>query len=342
MLYILFFMFFELLSKTTKIKNFINDDFSVKASAHLILLVFILASPYVIFLLGYVAVSISVLCLFFLAIVLFLFATIVIGKTNYWRIKIYLRRVAFLSYYSSVLISIVIATIVVGGRLITHGYDSFTDLQYAICFTWAKVASVILIIFIGCIIETLSNEYSGKYFVLFLRSFTYDKNRQDVELLGVIQKTYSKYTRAMVMRIGDPNTILSSRSNIDTYYLPVTDWKGELSKLIRRSKYVVIVLDTSEGVMWEVFNNLEYSDKYIYYIHDINKLSDILGSDKCHEYQETFIVKFMNSLLCSNDEYMNQCAFMYNDGRVCYSDRIELIIQAQQGEKNMSIKSIEV
>lgn len=341
LLYLLIYKLLERLFSKSEYRQRTGADIvevSIEVTIHFVLLAFLILSIYILYILSYKMVVSIILLLMVSTIVLFILATLVFRRTNKWIIKIYLRRCVYISYYLTILIPCVVALIFLVWRFFGEGFNYFTDFQYSICFAWGKVSGIVLIMCIGGLLLTMRKEYDVNRFVLFLRCFKYDRELRDAKILSKISTSYSDY-RYTVMKIGDPNTIFSPRFDVDTYYLPTDDWKSELKKLIERSKYVVTALETSDGVLWEVFNNLEYSSKYIYYIYDFNKIEEILSSSYCRKFQNVFVVRFLANISKYNSENslpLEHCAFMYRDGIIYYSDDISSLIKVQLGKKETS------
>lgn len=132
--------------------------------------------------------------------------------------------------------------------------------------------------------------------ILFLRRFSYD-DRDDPCLSSLSsylrQPSTPNYT---ILKIADPSTIYCYASFGCNYlYLPTTDWKKSLNSYIERAKLVVMVLDHSEGVLWEAFEHFDHKEKYIYYLPSLIQLNTIINDNIFIEqnYGETLLGKYL-------------------------------------------------
>lgn len=118
----------------------------------------------------------------------------------------------------------------------------------------------------------LFSNYCKPYYILFLRRFIKDGNPQVQECLDALLHNTSGLS---IMQIGNPQTLLFSSSSYDTVYLPSTNWKPYLKKYINCARLVFSIIDTSEGVIWEMVENVEHLKKYIYCILDWEQIDEI-------------------------------------------------------------------
>ena len=158
--------------------------------------------------------------------------------------------------------------------------------------------------------------YFKRDYFLFLRPFALDNQ---------ISSLYPalKQSSLSILRIGIPETFLPSNRYDDTLYLPSKDWKTHLSYYISHSKYVFSVIDTTSGVMWEVFSHLNQSYKIIYYISDFPLLKRFLSSPLSESYNDTLFVQGLKFFL--KEGIGDKIAF-YFKGNVLYYGPPEVIV----------------
>jgi len=100
--------------------------------------------------------------------------------------------------------------------------------------------------------------------IVYLRSFTIDQTDLDVTILKQLTSFKDKNC-CHLLKVGNPNELFAPVP-YTTYYLPTTNWKKSVSKLIRFAKVIFVVMGSSEGLCWEILQHKEYWDKYIFYI----------------------------------------------------------------------------
>ena len=102
-------------------------------------------------------------------------------------------------------------------------------------------------------------------YVLYLRAF---KSDDDI-LYNKVAKSIDKMP---LMRIGNPNKEESEDTN--EHWLPMSNWKFFLKFYIARAKAIVIAISLTEGVIWEVVQNMKHLNKCIIYFSSYNELAE--------------------------------------------------------------------
>jgi hypothetical protein len=176
--------------------------------------------------------------------------------------------------------------------------------------------------------------YKHNNIILYLRSFTFDYS---VNSKGIIYKLYLFATQNgyHLLKIGNPKTLFSF-DEADCFYLPVSDWQKALRKYILKAKFIFVVLDLTQGVIWEVLNHLDMNDKFIYYINDKSIIENIINLNQFKKEQVidspfAQCMKGLNSLRLrlSNSQY----AFYYDNKYCYYSDNTEDILMLRENKK---------
>ena len=204
-----------------------------------------------------------------------LISLFVIRLTNLFRLKIIFR---FLPIVCGLVLSVLV---------IVDGYHNafsgvITQLTwYQNAFYHLAVCSLdISIILYGILFFSFFGNntflfYRKQEYVLFLRSFSFDKSGSESLLSNVSSAVYNA-TKMPVLRIGNPNSFFFTISEIDTFYLPTVNWKKRLNELINRATYVFTVVDETPGVLWEMYEHQNCSYKFVYYVSNISRLREIL------------------------------------------------------------------
>lgn len=172
----------------------------------------------------------------------------------------------------------------------------------------------------------LFKNYYKPYYFLFLRRFVKDDQPRVKKCLDDLAQNKAGYD---VMRIGAPNTLFSSSNLYDTVYLTSTDWQACLRRYIRCAKLVFCVIDMSEGVLWEMIENTEYLDKYIYCILDWGIVDEV--KKKLNEQSSLDGVlnhKFQYFLSMLQGQGTNDIVlFSFENGKVVYSQNMDAMIE---------------
>lgn len=103
--------------------------------------------------------------------------------------------------------------------------------------------------------------------ILYLRNFDVDNSILNEKCLADIN-TFKERHNYNFIKVGNPNSLFE----IDSYYLPTTNWQYHVKKMIQFHKVIFVILAKTKGVTWEVINHEEFWSKYIFYVPDITTL----------------------------------------------------------------------
>lgn len=93
---------------------------------------------------------------------------------------------------------------------------------------------------------------SSKKNILYLRSFLRDRYEWEWESL-LFDFFLTQFKGLKAITIGIPEELYEPPSNVSRIYLGKDDnWRQEVANLISKSKYIVIRIDMSAGLMWEI------------------------------------------------------------------------------------------
>ena len=141
--------------------------------------------------------------------------------------------------------------------------------------------------------------------MLFLRKFSYALN-EDASLLSISKYFSRKYPalRYNTIAIADPKLLYCyGQYACNFIFLPTVNWKKHVREYIKSATLVVAILDSSEGVFWEVFDNADYRYKYIYYLPSKEILTKIIVDPKFNEYENEPLGKFLRELFNIGQSY---------------------------------------
>lgn len=135
------------------------------------------------------------------------------------------------------------------------------------------------------IVSITNYHYHFSKYILYLRSFKEDKSNFDRRNIIPIQQ----YTNLKYLGIGDPNLLYLdtthfslSEQKIDFSLVFRTDktWKRTITKLMKNSQFILVKVDSTDGVMFEISYALShFAFKTIFLIEEkddlefLNKIS---------------------------------------------------------------------
>lgn len=132
--------------------------------------------------------------------------------------------------------------------------------------------------------------YSQNYFTLYLRSFKSDGIYQKVE--DEIKRINRYYNN--ILTIANPKTFFHKTIG-HTLYLPSINWKKFLEYYILRANCVIIVIDDSDGVMWEMFEHPNQLYKYIFIVPNKQKLQIVIHKLKTQSNLKDQLIKLVET-----------------------------------------------
>lgn len=200
--------------------------------------------------------------------------------------------------------------------------------------------------------NTYSKEYSNKNFVFFLRSFQIDDSVED-NIISAINSglSYTAKNKLRILRIGNPSlTMYDAAFGADTFFLPTNDWQPVVRKYISEAKAVVVLInvpkteDNSEssqakftqGVIWELYNNLEHRRKFIYCIEKISTHTssgylELLDDEKKDTLLTNCIVSILDyaQTTAFTDD---RCIFTYDGEKCLLFNKIESAVKYTLGQ----------
>ena len=153
-------------------------------------------------------------------------------------------------------------------------------------------------------------------YVLFLRAFKDDDN---------IQYIYDDILQAInyipVVKIGNPNN--TEGENINEHYLPLSNWKFFLKFYISKAKAIIIVASSTDGIIWEMMQNMKYLNKCIIVFTSLDELrgfKNMLLKNGCHN---TIIYSIEKVIKNYHKESGN--GFVIKNDKICIGKASSLI-----------------
>lgn len=138
------------------------------------------------------------------------------------------------------------------------------------------IGSILVILLLGYLIVRFFSQfslgvYSRPFYTLYLRPFNSDGNIKKIEnSIRELERNHVK-----ILTIANPKTFF--RKTIGhTLYLPSVNWKKFLEYYILRAKDVIVVIDDSDGVMWEIFQHTDQFHKYVFIVPNKQVLQKVV------------------------------------------------------------------
>ena len=133
------------------------------------------------------------------------------------------------------------------------------------------------------IISITNYHYHFSKYVLYLRSFKDDMSIYNQRYVTAIQK----YTNLKILGIGNPSMlhhdtaftdfISNDNANLSVVFRTERTWKNTIAKLMKRSQFILVKVDSTDGVMYEINYALtHYLNKVIFLIEE-NKDIDVFN-----------------------------------------------------------------
>ena len=168
----------------------------------------------------------------------------------------------------------------------------------------------------------------SKKYILFLRCFKFDSVNLYTNVLTDLSAIFKKEYN--VLQIGNPRNILKGYSMCDTFYLPSTNWQPVVRDYIINADIVFLVLDQTNGILWEMLQHTEHSKKYVYYIPMNTNLAKLISN-------ELFLDEYKNGnpiatlIKVWQNELTEGSFFYFYDGTLhLFSDIFSLVIEYAQ------------
>ncbi len=280
---------------------------------------------------GYLAIGAVCLSLLLTIVIYF-----IVKYASWFRAKIVLRRGLFYSYYAALVIIFVGSINVV----IDNWYDiplhNYERLIYIVGVRSSDLYILVCTCFTGYMVF---KKYSSITYILYLRNFAFDEESRSSETIDIISSSIGNID---LLRIGNPRTLFSFNATFTTFYLPDVNWQEEVSRLINKAYKCIIVLDVSEGVLWEMCNHLHKKEKFIYHISKLENLDNIiskLSELKVRDEISAFI-RYLELIQVSiNEDKTKSYTFIIVDNNIYGSSSIKSIVKYS---RNIIFKNKEI
>jgi len=268
-----------------------------------------------------------IICVCFISFLITLFYSF--RKSNYFKLILILRYLITLStIFTLIILSIGLFIIMLGGICTVGKLDTLN--YYPIIVGYCIFSNVVLeftiYFFIGATIKFFRRQTIVYFFrsrsILYLRSFSEDENLYNQNELDIIN-CFAEKERYKLVKVGNPKLLLTKATYI-VYYLPTTNWKRHLDKLIKNSEYIYVSLSKTEGLIWEVVSHKEYWHKYIFSLPNIETLN--FWIDYCVLHNETEFLSVMLAVKENCTQGLPLVFFINNSKCIVCKNDVKLLL----------------
>ena len=102
-------------------------------------------------------------------------------------------------------------------------------------------------------------------YLLFLRCFTFDDDMLYDDILYRISLSIGNYYK--ILQVGNPQNVIKGNDSCITLYLPSIEWQKEVSHYVDSSSIIFLVINNTNGVLWEMLNHHQHINKFIFYVY---------------------------------------------------------------------------
>lgn len=171
----------------------------------------------------------------------------------------------------------------------------------------------VFLLFLKTIVEKGIVTFAVTEYVLFLRAFKNDDKK-------LFKRISNSVSNVPLMKIGDPNE--AENDDINEHWLPMSNWKFFLKFYISKAKAIIVVISSTEGVMWEVIQNMKHLNKCIFYYASVDELEEF---KKCLLLVNDSNLKTIIYVIeCVVKEGFQDSGFIVMDNRVYLGDVCDL------------------
>lgn len=185
-----------------------------------------------------------------------------------------------------------------------------------------QFGSVLLMFLCGYLFYLLYNDvikgiftFAKFRYVLFLRAF------KDDESILNLYKVPMFFNNIPLMKIGDPHK--SESKNINEHWLPLSNWKFFLKFYISRARAIITIVSSTDGLTWEIKQNIKYLNKCIICFTSPNNLIEF--KEYLLSINDSKLEVLINSIdkVIKNKQYGN--AFVVQGNKIFIGEVSQLV-----------------
>lgn len=174
--------------------------------------------------------------------------------------------------------------------------------------TVPSIAITLMIIALICIpIKVNHNTPSPKNsFAIYLRSFRSDSINTIPNVKSISSLVNTIYP---IYEIGNPHEVLTVIRKL-TIYRTDDDWQESVTELKNNAKIIILRLDGTEGLSWEINSIKKHLNKVLFIAYDetsYNEFMSVLHRNAFEEYTSFPVINNFPSIIWKHDNYWYSC-----------------------------------
>ena len=171
-----------------------------------------------------------------------------------------------------------------------------------------SIAITLMIIALICIpIKVNHNTPSpNNSFAIYLRSFRSDSINTIPNVKSIFSLVNSLYS---IYEIGNPHEVLTVFRKL-TIYRTDDDWQESVTELKDNAKIIILRLDGTEGLSWEINSIKKHLNKVLFIAYDetsYNEFMSMLHRNTIEEYTSFPVINNFPSIIWKHDNYWYSC-----------------------------------
>ena len=175
--------------------------------------------------------------------------------------------------------------------------------------TVLSIAITLMVIALICIpIKVNHNTPSPKNsFAIYLRSFCSDSINTVPNVTSISSLINNLYP---IYEIGNPHEVLTIFRKHITIYKTDEDWQESVTELKNNAKIIILRLDGTEGLSWEINSIKKHLNKVLFIAYDeisYNEFMSMLHRNTIEEYTSFPVINNFPSIIWKHDNYWYSC-----------------------------------
>ena len=172
-----------------------------------------------------------------------------------------------------------------------------------------SIAITLMIIALICIpIKVNHNTPSpNNSFAIYLRSFRSDSINTIPNVKSISSLINNLYP---IYEIGNPHEVLTIFRKHITMYKTDEDWQESVTELKNNAKIIILRLDGTEGLSWEINSIKKHLNKVLFIAYDetsYNEFMSVLHRNAFEEYTSFPVINNFPSIIWKHDNYWYSC-----------------------------------
>ena len=147
----------------------------------------------------------------------------------------------------------------------------------------------------------------NNFFAIYLRSFRSDSINTIPNVKSISSLINNLYP---IYEIGNPHEVLTIFRKHITIYKTDEDWQESVTELKNNAKIIILRLDGTEGLSWEINSIKKHLNKVLFIAYDetsYNEFMSMLHRNAFEEYTSFPVINNFPSIIWKHDNYWYSC-----------------------------------